>query len=154
MIMLMPALNVSVQSETKILLDSLSTLMQAPTGRVIDILALAYLRALPDSEARAIKGLKHAALRRLASDAPAGAGDIVAPVATYKFSRLCFKRDVIETLSPSDSFRVETPIGVFQMTKADFGRVFPNVGQSRSYLEGGLYHYRALPSQAEQFRIA
>jgi len=39
------------------------------------------------------------------------------------------------------------------MTNADFHRVFPNVAQSRSYIEGGIYHYRKLPSQAEEFRV-
>jgi hypothetical protein len=150
----MPVLSIPVQPETKILLDALSTLLQAPTGRVIDIAISAYVQELPDSEAQAIKGLKKAALTRLAPDVPAPANGRTAPIATYKFSRLCFKRDVIEALAPRDSFRVETPIGAFQMTQADFHRVFPNVTQSRSYLEGGLYHYRTLPSQAEQFRVA
>jgi len=150
----MPILSVPVQPETKILLDALSTLMQASTGRVIEILASAYVQALPDSEAQVIKGLKEAALTRLASDVPAPGKGRTAPVATYKFSRLCFKRDLIEALGPNDSFRVETPIGTFQMTQVDFHRVFPNVTQSRSYLENGLYHYRTLPRQAEQFRVA
>ena len=150
----MPTLNVSIQPDTKILLDALSTLMQASTGRVVDIVASAYVQELPDTEARVINGLKKAALTRLGSDVPSPANGRAAPTASYKFSRLCFKRDVIEALAPRDSFRVETPIGTFQMTQADFHRVFPNVTQSRSYLDGGLYHYRTLPSQAEQFRIA
>jgi hypothetical protein len=71
----------------------------------------ALTQALPDSEAKVIKGLKEAALTRLASDAPTpGKGERM-PVATYKFSRLCFKRDLIEGLGPNDSFRVEDPIG-------------------------------------------
>lgn len=150
----MPILNVSVQPETKILLDALSTLMQASTGRVVEVLASAYVQALPTAEAQVIKGLKDAALARLAADVPTPGKGRTSPVATYRFSRLCFKRDLIEALGPNDSFRVETPVGTFQMTQADFRRVFPNVAQSRSYLEGGLYHYRTLPSHAEQFRIA
>jgi hypothetical protein len=150
----MPILSAFVPTETKILVDALSTLMQASTGRVIEILASAYVQALPDSEARVIKGLREAALARLASDVPPPGNGRTAPAATYKFSRLCFKRDLIEALGPNDSFRVETPIGTFQMTQADFHRVFPNVARSRSYLEGGLYHYRTLPSQAQQFRVA
>ena len=75
------------------------------------------------------------------------------PLATYEFSRLCFRRDVIEALAPQDAFRVITPTGVFQMTKADFHRAFSNVAQSRSYLENGLYHYPKLPARAEEFRI-
>jgi hypothetical protein len=61
---------------------------------------------------------------------------------------------VIEALGPNDAFRVETPVGTFQMTHTEFHRVFPNVAQSRSYVENGLYHYRTLPSHAEQFRVA
>lgn len=150
----MPILSVSVQSETKILLDAFSILMESSTGRVIDILASAYVQALPDSEAKVIKGLKEAALTRLAADAPTTGKGGPVPVAAYRFSRLCFKRDVIEALGPNDAFRVETPVGSFQMTYADFHRVFPNVAQSRSYVENGLYHYRTLPSHAEQFRVA
>jgi len=150
----MPILSIPVQPETKILLDALSTLMQSSTGRVIEVLASAYVEALPDSESQVIRGLKEAALTRLASELPTPGNGRAVPVATYKFSRLCFKRDLIEALGPNDSFRVETPIGTFQMTQTDFRRVFPNVTQSRSYLEGGLYHYRTLPSHAEQFRVA
>ena len=149
----MPVLSVPVQPETKILLDALSILLQAPAGRVIEVLASAYVEALPDEEARVIRGLQEAALARFAADVPAAGTGRPAPVATYKFSRLCFKRDVIEALGPNDSFRVEAPIGAFQMAKADFYRVFPNVARSRSYLEAGIYHYRKLPSQAEVFRV-
>ena len=131
----MPTLNVSIQPDTKILLDALSTLMQASAGRVVDIVTSAYVQELPDTEARVINGLKKAALTRLGSDVPTPGNGGTASIASYKFSRLCFKRDVIEALAPQDSFRVETPIGTFQMTQADFHRVFPNVTQSRSYLE-------------------
>ena len=146
-------LNTSIQPETKILLDALSTLLQSSTGRVIDLAISAYVEGLPESDAQLIRGLLGAALTRLESDGPVPGNGTTSPIATYKFSRLCFKRDVIEPLAPQDFFRVETPIGTFQMTQADFHRVFPNVTQSRSYLEGGLYHYRTLPSHAEQFRI-
>jgi hypothetical protein len=150
----MPVLNVTVQPETKILLEALSTLLQSSTGRVIEILASTYVQALPDSEAEVIKGLKEAALTRLSSGTPAPGKGRTQPATTYKFSRLCFKRDLIEALGPNDPFRVETPVGTFQMTRAEFHRAFPNVAQSRSYLEAGLYHYRTPPSQAEQFRLA
>lgn len=150
----MPVLSVPIQPETKILLDGLSTLMQASASRVIEIIVASYIQALPDAEAQVIAGLKEAALNRLAADVHKTGKGRPAPAVTYKFSRLCFKRDLIEALGPNDSFRVETPIGVFQMTQADFHRAFPNVAQSRSYLDGGLYHYRTLPSQAERFRVA
>ena len=70
----------------------------------------------------------------------------------YRASRLTFKRDVIEPLSPDDAFRVVTPIGTFEMTKADFCRVFPNVRETRSYREAGTYNYANLPKAAEEFR--
>ena len=56
----------------------------------------------------------------------------------YSFSRLCFKADVIEPLNDDDIFAVHTPDGTFQMTKADFYRVFPNVVASKSYRDSGI----------------
>ena len=70
----------------------------------------------------------------------------------YRASRLTFKRDVIEPLEPDDAFRVVTPLGTFEMTKADFYRVFPNVRKTRSYRETGTYNYASLPIAAEEFR--
>jgi hypothetical protein len=150
----MPILNVSVSSETKILLDSLSILTQMPSGRVIEVVTSSYVQALPEKEEAVVNNLKRAALARLASTDTAAVEAGRAPAAAYRFSRLCFKRDVVEALGPQDLFRVETPVGTFQMTKADFYRVFPNVVKSRSYAEDGIYHYRKLPSQAEEFRVA
>jgi hypothetical protein len=88
--------------------------MQMPAGRVIDIAVSTYVQELPGSEAQVIMSLRRAALTRLASDVPAAANGMTVPIATYKFSLLCFKRDVIEALAPRDSFRVETPIGAFR----------------------------------------
>ena len=73
--------------------------------------------------------------------------------ATYTFSRLCFKADVIEPLSDDDRFRVETPDGAFEMTKAQFRRDFANVVASRSYREHGLYHYPVTPEKALRYRV-
>lgn len=72
---------------------------------------------------------------------------------SYRASRLWFKRDIIEPLAAGDRFRIETPIGDFEMTKADFHRVFPNVIASRSYREGGNYHWPSPPASADQFRL-
>ncbi len=72
-------------------------------------------------------------------------------VPSYRFSRLGFRADVIEPLSPDDSFRIETPEGIFEMTKADFYRVFSNVVSSASYRERGLYHYPRTPQKALRF---
>jgi hypothetical protein len=149
----MPTLTVSVLKETKVLIDALSTLMQAPTSRVIDKVTADHVERLGTQERQAVDALAQAALARLATESLSGTtgGE---PITTYEFSRLCFKRDVIEALAPQDAFRVITPQGVFQMTKADFHRAFSNVAQSRSYLENGLYHYPKLPARAEEFRIA
>ncbi len=72
---------------------------------------------------------------------------------SYRFSRLCFRRDVIDSLGIGESFRIITPIGTFQMTRADFYRDFQNVVVSRSYRIGGVYHYPKVPSRAEQYRV-
>jgi len=149
----MPTLTVSVLKETKVLIDALSTLMQAPASRVIDKITAAYVGRLGAQEKQAVDALTAAALTRLAKEPLSGTTG-AEPLATYEFSRLCFKRDVIEALAPRDAFRVITPNGVFQMTKADFHRAFSNVAQSRSYLENGLYHYPKLPMRAEEFRIS
>jgi hypothetical protein len=75
------------------------------------------------------------------------------PRKTYEFSRLCFKKAIIEPLSPSDEFRIITPVGTFQMSKADFYEAFPNVVKSRSYQEDGIYHYVKVLEKAKRFML-
>jgi hypothetical protein len=53
----------------------------------------------------------------------------------------------------TDVFRIETPEGVFQMSKAEFRRVFANVAASASYRDNGLYHYPKTPEKALQFLV-
>jgi hypothetical protein len=77
----------------------------------------------------------------------------VSPRATYKFTRFCFKREVIEPLDWSDEFRMITPAGTFQMSKADFYEVFSNVVQSRSYQQNGIYHSKNAPRKALRFLL-
>lgn len=72
---------------------------------------------------------------------------------TYRATRLLFRRDPIEALPESGRFRVETPVGDFEMTKAEFHEAFPGVTASRSYREGGVYHFPSLPKRAERFRV-
>jgi len=72
---------------------------------------------------------------------------------TYSASRLTFKRDVIEPLDDDDAFSVVTPIGTFQMTKAEFYETFPNVPLTNSYQHVGIYHYPTLPRAAARFQI-
>jgi hypothetical protein len=73
---------------------------------------------------------------------------------TYEATRLLFKADVIERLAFKDRFRVITPVGSFEMTRADFYEIFENVVHSRSYRDKGIYHYPVVPRKAEQFRRA
>jgi hypothetical protein len=60
---------------------------------------------------------------------------------------------VIKKLNPGEEFRTITPVGVFQMSKADFYREFPNVVASESY-KRGVYNYPRLPSKGEGFRLS
>lgn len=143
--------NVSVLPNTKVVIESLAVLLQRPSGAVVDLMAEAYLASLPAESRSAIEGLRAAAAVHKAS---LGTLDSTAPPATYSFSRLCFRREVIEPLGANDPFRVVTPVGTFQMTKAEFYREFGNVVESRSYSEDGLYHYPKLPAKAEQFRLS
>lgn len=72
-------------------------------------------------------------------------------VVEYKYSRLCFKADVIEPLGLNDSFIIHTPDGSYRMTKSDFYKVFPNVHITKSYQEGRIYSCKYPPKRALQF---
>ena len=72
-------------------------------------------------------------------------------VPSYEFSRLGFKADVIEPLAPNDRFRIITPEGTFEMTKAEFYRDFANGAATMSYRERGLYHYPRTPEKALKY---
>lgn len=72
-------------------------------------------------------------------------------IPSYEFSRLGFKADVIEPLGKKDRFRIITPEGTFEMTKADFYRDFANVVSSASYRDRGLYHYPRTPKKALRY---
>jgi hypothetical protein len=58
------------------------------------------------------------------------------------FQRLTFVKALIDPLSPDQVFNVITSDGTYSFTKAEFLETFPNVVASRSYREGGLYHFR------------
>jgi hypothetical protein len=73
--------------------------------------------------------------------------------ARYSYSRLCFKRDIIEPLTDDQQFEVVTPSGTFRMTKREFRSVFPNVVASASYRDGGVYHFKQVPSRAMTFLV-
>ena len=74
-------------------------------------------------------------------------------VTHYKYSRLAFRRDVIEKLAPDDSFEVETPEGTYRFTRKQFEKVFSNVIKTKSYLKKGLYHYPRTPEKAFPYLI-
>lgn len=73
------------------------------------------------------------------------------PRASYEFSRLGFKAEIIEALRDSDEFEIITPEGRFVMTKRDFYRDFANVAKSMSYRKRGLYHYPTTPQKALKY---
>ena len=145
-------LALSVTPETKIVLDGLATLLQKSPAGVVELTVSSFLAALPEEQRRAIETLKAAAMTN-AEVSPATVPG-AAPTTTYRFSRLCFRRDVIEPIGQSEAFRVITPVGTFQMTKSDFYRDFQNVVESKSYREDGIYHYPKVPARAERYRVS
>jgi hypothetical protein len=144
-------LNVSVLPHTKVAIEALAAMFQRLPGAVVDLMAASYLTGLPEESRTAIEAIKAAAVAHM--DSPPTPSTSV-PSATYHFSRLCFRRDIIESLGPNESFQVVTPVGTFQMTKSDFYREFQNVVKSKSYSDGGIYHYPRLPARAERFRLS
>ena len=75
------------------------------------------------------------------------------PTVSYEFSRLCFRSDLITPLTEKETFRVTTPVGIFQMSKAEFLKIFGHVTLTRSWRQGGIYHYPKVPQKAEQFLV-
>lgn len=74
-------------------------------------------------------------------------------ITSYRFSRLCFKADVIEPLQVDDLFEVITPDGVFRMTKRDFYAAFPRVPLTKSYQADRIYHFPKIPKAALPFLV-
>jgi len=145
-------LALSVTPETKIVLDALATLLQKSPAGVVELMVSSFLAALPEEQRSAIETLRAAAMTNAEVAPTTVAGG--APPAAYHFSRLCFRRDVIEPIGQSEVFRVITPVGTFQMTKSDFYRDFQNVVESKSYREDGIYHYPKVPARAERYRVS
>jgi hypothetical protein len=73
------------------------------------------------------------------------------PAVRYASSRLTFKADLIEPLAPPEHFRVDTPVGSFQMSKAEFYDAFPKLVQTPSYQVQRVYHSKAPPRHALPF---
>lgn len=73
--------------------------------------------------------------------------------ASYSFSRLCFKANVIEPLTMSDRFGIVTPMGTFVFSKKEFYEEFPGVVASASYRVSGQYHFPKPPARAMRFVV-
>ena len=69
----------------------------------------------------------------------------------YSSSGLCFKADIIEPLSDNSIFAVHTPVGVFQMSKVEFYKSFPNIVKTESYQKGRMYSMKNPTRKAMQF---
>ncbi len=72
---------------------------------------------------------------------------VVSPSVEYDAGQLTFKAKQLEPLRWDESFRISTPTHTFQMTKAEFYRVFDNVVGSLSYQLKGTYSYSRPPSR-------
>lgn len=72
---------------------------------------------------------------------------------SYRATRLLFKDEVIERLANEQSFRIETPEGTYEMTRAEFLGTFANVAQSNTYQTTGQYSYSTTPAKARRFLI-
>ena len=74
------------------------------------------------------------------------------PVVSYKHPRLCFKAALIEPLNDDDVFEICTANdGNYRFSKRDFYLLFPNVTNSMSYKENGIYIYPKVPKKAGPF---
>ncbi|MBN1210530.1 MAG: hypothetical protein JXB05_37095 [Myxococcaceae bacterium] len=72
---------------------------------------------------------------------------------SYRATRLLFRADVIEGLADDQSFRIETPDGAYEMTRAEFLCTFPNVAASNTYRSTGQYSYSTTPAKARRFLV-
>lgn len=149
---------VSVSGDAKVILDALCALTQESASGVVRRALTAYLDALPGDDRKPIEQLLERASKRSGRAPQTGhqqaAASRPAPKVVYSYSRLCFKRDHIESLSrPEDEFQVKTPFGAFQMSKAEFFSDFPKVRESTSYKKAGYYTYPVLPARAERYRV-
>jgi hypothetical protein len=138
---------VSVCGATKVYLDALVALRQKPPSAVVAEAITSLVRALPDAERDAVEALVSQAF---GSGIPQHRPE---PKQTYKYSRLCFKRKVIDTLRADDEFRIETPMGVFQMSRAEFDTDFGKISKTASWQDLGFYSYPVVPSKAEKYRM-
>lgn len=71
--------------------------------------------------------------------------------ASYRATRLLFKKSEIEPLEWGDLFEITTPGGTFRLSKRQFYDAFGKVVVSRSYQEIGVYSYSVTPERARAF---
>ncbi|WP_147444353.1 MULTISPECIES: hypothetical protein [Corallococcus] len=72
---------------------------------------------------------------------------------SYKATRLLFRAEVIEGLADDQPFRIETPDGTYEMTRAEFLDTFANVADSNTYRSTRQYSYSTTPAKARRFLI-
>jgi hypothetical protein len=141
---------VSVSGKAKMYLDALVALQQRGPASIVGDAILCLVHSLPTPDRDAVEAIASRALGR----------NIVLPQnqsevkVAYKYSRLCFKRKVIDALAAEDEFRVETPGGAFQLSKADFETDFGQIAKTASWKKLGFYSYPVVPSKAEKYRIS
>lgn len=74
------------------------------------------------------------------------------PAAQWESSQLTFFRHRIESLKPNDVFSIVLEgHGTFQITKAEFQRVFNNVIMNAEYRNQGVFKYDEIPEAARAF---
>ena len=71
----------------------------------------------------------------------------------YRSKYLTFRRKDIDPLPMDGRFRIVTPDGTFEMSKAEFLEVFDNVVRSNTYAVYGSYTCRPTPAKALRFKI-
>lgn len=72
--------------------------------------------------------------------------------AEWTASKLTFYKHKIEPLQDTQSFKIHLEnIGTFEITKADFCRIFNEVVISSSYWKEGSYTYGEFPEKARRF---
>ena len=142
---------VAVSGKTKLVLDALVALKQRGPASLVSEAILCFVGSLPDEERSAVESIVSLAMdkRVVQEDLPKHHSE---PKVTYKYSKLAFKRKVIESLAPSDEFRVDTPFGSFQMSRLDFEADFGGITKTATW-KRGYYPYPLIPSKAEKYRI-
>lgn len=132
----------------KVYLDALVALRQEPTSAIVSDAIMSLVRGLPEPDRSAIDTVVSRALWGGATRPRPE------PKAAYKYARLCFKRKVIDRLKVDEEFRIETPVGTFQMSRAEFDVDFGKISKTMSWKNLGFYSYPVVPSKAEKYRIA